>query len=249
MKILVVGGRRPRARALLAARPRPRRRPCRLRARQRGHRPTVRRPFQWIRPTPTPCWRWRAGAHRPDRRRPRGAPGRRDRRPLQCSRPADLRSHAGPRRSSRPARRSRRSSCSVTGVPTARYRVCATADEALAAVRRGEFGDAAGGQGRRPGRGQGRRRRRDRAPRPRRRSGPRWSIARSATPVARSSSRSASSAEVSFFVIADGEHVVPLVAAQDHKRHLRRRSRPQHRRDGRLRPERPLLTTRCAIAS
>ena len=104
-------------------------------------------------------------------------------------------------------------------VPTARYRVCGDADEALAAIRSGEFGDTlvvkadglAAGKGvvvaadaERGGSA---------------RCARRWSIARSAMPARASCSRSGSTGpEVSFFVIADGEHAVPLVAAQDHKR-------------------------------
>ena len=43
--------------------------------------------------------------------------------------------------------------------------------------------------------------------------------------------------EVSFFVIADGEHAVPLVAAQDHKRIFDDDRGPEHRRHGRVRAE------------
>ena len=104
------------------------------------------------------------------------------------------------------------------GVPTARYRVCSTADEALAAIRSGELGDAvvvkadglAGGKG---------------------------VVVADSRAQAEDAVRSAmidrafgdagqrlvleerlEGPEVSFFVIADGEFAVPLVAAQDHKR-------------------------------
>ena len=40
--------------------------------------------------------------------------------------------------------------------------------------------------------------------------------------------------EASFFALCDGEIAIPLVAAQDHKRVVRRRPGPQHRRHGRL---------------
>jgi phosphoribosylamine--glycine ligase len=103
-------------------------------------------------------------------------------------------------------------------VPTARYRVCTSADEAIAAIRSGAFGDAlvvkadglAGGKG--------------------------VVVAPDRT-TAESAVRSAmvdrsfgeagarvvldellEGPEVSFFVIADGEQFVPLLSAQDHKR-------------------------------
>jgi phosphoribosylamine--glycine ligase len=103
-------------------------------------------------------------------------------------------------------------------VPTARYRVCSSADEAIAAIRSGEFGEAlvvkadglAGGKG---------------------------VVVAPDRATAESAVRSAmvdrsfgdagarvvleellQGPEVSFFVIADGEHYVPLLSAQDHKR-------------------------------
>jgi phosphoribosylamine--glycine ligase len=104
------------------------------------------------------------------------------------------------------------------GVPTARYRVCSTADEALSAIRGGEFDDSmvvktdglAAGKG---------------------------VVVADTRVEAEDAVRAAmvdhafgeagarvvleerlSGPEVSFFVIADGEFAVPLVAAQDHKR-------------------------------
>ncbi len=103
-------------------------------------------------------------------------------------------------------------------VPTARYRVCATADDAIAAIRSGEFGDAlvvkadglAGGKG---------------------------VVVAPDRATAEYAVRSAmidrsfgdagarvvleeqlQGPEVSFFVIADGDDYVPLLSAQDHKR-------------------------------
>ena len=103
-------------------------------------------------------------------------------------------------------------------MPTAHYRVCVTADEALAAIRSGEFGDAlvvkadglAGGKGVvvAP----------DRAT---------AEAAVNAAMVDRSFGDAGArivleemltGPEVSFFVVADGEHYVPLLSAQDHKR-------------------------------
>jgi phosphoribosylamine--glycine ligase len=103
-------------------------------------------------------------------------------------------------------------------VPTAHYRVCATAAEALNAIRSGEFGDAlvvkadglAGGKG---------------------------VVVAPDRATAEAAVQSAmvdlsfgdagarvvleemlTGPEVSFFVVADGEHYVPLLSAQDHKR-------------------------------
>ncbi|HXG89419.1 MAG TPA: phosphoribosylamine--glycine ligase [Vicinamibacterales bacterium] len=103
-------------------------------------------------------------------------------------------------------------------VPTARYRVCSDADQALTAIRAGEFGDTlvvkadglAGGKG---------------------------VVVAETREDAEAAIRTVmverhygdagstvvleerlSGPEVSFFVIADGEFAVPLVAAQDHKR-------------------------------
>lgn len=103
-------------------------------------------------------------------------------------------------------------------VPTARYRVCTSADAAIAAIRSGEFGDAlvvkadglAGGKGVvvAP----------DRAT---------AEFAVRSAMVDRSFGDAGARVvleellqgpEVSFFVIADGEQYVPLLSAQDHKR-------------------------------
>ena len=103
-------------------------------------------------------------------------------------------------------------------VPTAHYRVCASAGEALAAIRSGEFGDAlvVKADGLAAGKGV---------------------IVAADRATAESAVRSAmvdrsfgdagarvvleemlQGPEVSFFVIADGERYVPLLSAQDHKR-------------------------------
>jgi phosphoribosylamine--glycine ligase len=103
-------------------------------------------------------------------------------------------------------------------VPTARYRVCATADDALTAIRSGEFGDAlvVKADGLAAGKGV---------------------VVAETRAEAEAAVRAAmvdfafgdaghrvvleerlEGPEVSFFVIADGEYAVPLVAAQDHKR-------------------------------
>lgn len=104
------------------------------------------------------------------------------------------------------------------GVPTARYRVCGDVDDALTAIRGGELGDAvvvkadglAGGKGVVVAH--------DHA---------QAEDAVRAAMIDRAFGDAGSrivleerleGPEVSFFVIADGEHAVPLVAAQDHKR-------------------------------
>ena len=103
-------------------------------------------------------------------------------------------------------------------VPTARYRVCATTEAAIAAIRSGEFGAAlvvkadglAGGKGVVV------------APDP----ATAEAAVRSAMDDRRFGDAGArvvleellQGPEVSVFVIADGEHYVPLLSAQDHKR-------------------------------
>ena len=103
-------------------------------------------------------------------------------------------------------------------VPTARYRVSATADEAVAAIRSGEFGDSlvVKADGLAAGKGV---------------------VVAETRAEAEAAIHSAmvdfafgdaghrvvleerlEGPEVSFFVIADGEYAVPLVTAQDHKR-------------------------------
>lgn len=104
------------------------------------------------------------------------------------------------------------------GVPTARYRVCATAEDALSAIRRGEFGDSlvVKADGLAAGKGVVVAETRAQAER-----------AVLAAMVDHAFGEAGSRVvleerlegpEVSFFVIADGEYAVPLVAAQDHKR-------------------------------
>ena len=103
-------------------------------------------------------------------------------------------------------------------VPTARYRVSTSADAAIAAIRAGEFGDAlvVKADGLAAGKGVV--------------VAPDRATAESAVRAAMVD-RSFGDAgarvvleellqgpEVSFFVIADGEHYVPLLSAQDHKR-------------------------------
>jgi phosphoribosylamine--glycine ligase len=104
------------------------------------------------------------------------------------------------------------------GVPTARYRVCASADEATSAIRSGEFGDSlvvkadglAGGKGVVVA--------------------PDLATAEAAVRAAMvdlsfgaAGSRIVleemlTGPEVSFFVVADGADYLPLLSAQDHKR-------------------------------
>ena len=104
------------------------------------------------------------------------------------------------------------------GVPTARYRVCGAADEALAAIRGGEFGDAlvVKADGLAAGKGVVVADDRTQA-----------EDAVRAAMIDRTFGDAGSRVvleerlegpEVSFFVVADGEYAVPLVAAQDHKR-------------------------------
>ena len=103
-------------------------------------------------------------------------------------------------------------------VPTARYRVCANADDAIAAIRSGEFGEALVVKADGLAAGKGVVVAPDRATAE--------SAVRSAM-VDRSFGDAGARVvleellhgpEVSFFVIADGEDYVPLLSAQDHKR-------------------------------
>jgi phosphoribosylamine--glycine ligase len=103
-------------------------------------------------------------------------------------------------------------------VPTARYRVCGTADVALSAIRSGEFGESlvvkadglAAGKGVVVG-----------ETRADAEDAVRAAMVEHAFGDAGSRvvlEERLQGPEVSFFVIADGEFAVPLVAAQDHKR-------------------------------
>ena len=103
-------------------------------------------------------------------------------------------------------------------VPTARYRVCGDAETALRSIRSGEFGDSVvvKADGLAAGKGVVVAESRAEA-----------EAAVVAAMVDRAFGEAGSrivleerieGPEVSFFVIADGEHIVPLVAAQDHKR-------------------------------
>lgn len=104
------------------------------------------------------------------------------------------------------------------GVPTARYRVCASATAALSAIRSGEFGDALVVKADGLAAGKGVVVAPDRAT---------AEAAVEAAMVDKSFGDAGSRVvleelltgpEVSFFVVANGEHYVPLLSAQDHKR-------------------------------
>jgi phosphoribosylamine--glycine ligase len=104
------------------------------------------------------------------------------------------------------------------GVPTAAYRVCASADAALSAIRSGEFGDALVVKADGLAAGKGVVVAPDRAA---------AEAAVDAAMIDRSFGDAGSRVvleelltgpEVSFFVVADGERYVPLLSAQDHKR-------------------------------
>jgi phosphoribosylamine--glycine ligase len=103
-------------------------------------------------------------------------------------------------------------------VPTARYRVCTAADDALAAIRSGEFGDAlvVKADGLAAGKGV--------VVAPDRSSA---EAAVTAAMVDKAFGAAGASVvleemltgpELSFFVVANGESYVPLLSAQDHKR-------------------------------
>jgi len=104
------------------------------------------------------------------------------------------------------------------GIPTARYRVCTSADDALRSIRSGEFGDALVVKADGLAAGKGVVVATDR---------PMAEAAVTAAMVDKSFGAAGASVvleemlsgpEVSFFVVADGVHYVPLLSAQDHKR-------------------------------
>lgn len=104
------------------------------------------------------------------------------------------------------------------GVPTAKYRVCTSADEAIAAVRNGEFGDALVVKADGLAAGKGVVVAPDRAT---------AEAAIASAMIDKSFGEAGSRVvleemltgpEVSFFVVANGEAYVPLLTAQDHKR-------------------------------
>jgi phosphoribosylamine--glycine ligase len=103
-------------------------------------------------------------------------------------------------------------------VPTARYRVCTSADEALRSIRSGEFGNALVVKADGLAAGKGVVVATDRAT---------AEQAVTAAMIDRTFGSAGASVvleelltgpEVSFFVVANGEHYVPLLSAQDHKR-------------------------------
>jgi phosphoribosylamine--glycine ligase len=103
-------------------------------------------------------------------------------------------------------------------VPTARYRVCTSAEEALRSIRSGEFGNALVVKADGLAAGKGVVVATDRAM---------AEAAVTAAMIDKIFGAAGASVvleelltgpEVSFFVVADGEHYVPLLSAQDHKR-------------------------------
>lgn len=106
------------------------------------------------------------------------------------------------------------------GVPTARYRVCTSANEALAAIARGELGEApvVKADGLASGKGVIVPRSREEAEQAVRAAMIDGAFGEAGRRVVLEERLSGE--EVSFFVIADGEHAVTLGAAQDYKRAL-----------------------------
>jgi phosphoribosylamine---glycine ligase len=104
------------------------------------------------------------------------------------------------------------------GVPTARYRVCDTAEEALSAIRSGEFGESlvVKADGLAAGKGVVVAETRAEAEDAVRVAMVEHAFGNAGSRVVLE--ERLEGPEVSFFVIADGEFAAPLVAAQDHKR-------------------------------
>jgi phosphoribosylamine--glycine ligase len=103
-------------------------------------------------------------------------------------------------------------------VPTARYRVCDTADDAVSAIGGGEFGDSlvVKADGLAAGKGVVVAETRSEAERAVRAAMIDHTFGDAGSRIVLE--ERLAGPEVSFFVIADGEFAVPLVAAQDHKR-------------------------------
>ena len=103
-------------------------------------------------------------------------------------------------------------------VPTARYRVCASAHEALRSIRSGEFGNALVVKADGLAAGKGVVVATDRAAAEQAVTAAMIDKAFGAAGASVVLEELLTGPEVSFFVVADGEHYVPLLSAQDHKR-------------------------------
>ena len=103
-------------------------------------------------------------------------------------------------------------------VPTARYRVCASADNALRAIRSGEFGDALVVKADGLAAGKGVVVAADRATAEQAVTAAMVDKAFGAAGACVVLEELLTGPEVSFFVVADGDAFVPLLSAQDHKR-------------------------------
>jgi phosphoribosylamine---glycine ligase len=103
-------------------------------------------------------------------------------------------------------------------VPTARYRVCASAEDALRAIRSGEFGDALVVKADGLAAGKGVVVADDRATAEQAVTAAMVDKAFGAAGASVVLEELLTGPEVSFFVVADGDAYVPLLSAQDHKR-------------------------------
>jgi len=103
-------------------------------------------------------------------------------------------------------------------VPTARYRVCASAEDALRAIRSGEFGDALVVKADGLAAGKGVVVAADRATAEQAVTAAMVDKAFGAAGTSVVLEELLTGPEVSFFVVADGDAYVPLLSAQDHKR-------------------------------
>ena len=104
------------------------------------------------------------------------------------------------------------------GVPTARYRVCTSADNALRSIRSGEFGDALVVKADGLAAGKGVVVATDRAMAEQAVGAAMVDKTFGAAGASVVLEEMLSGPEVSFFVVANGERYVPLLSAQDHKR-------------------------------
>ena len=212
---------------------------CHLRAWQLRHRPHRRPRCRSSSTIPTPCSALAEPAEvrtspssAPRRRWPPAWPTALPIRVVRCSAPR------GRPRNSRPARRSRRTSWRATACPTARYRVCHSADDALDVVRRRELGEAVVVKADGLAAGKGVVVAPDRDRRPKRPFEPRCSTGPLAMRARGSCSKSASPGPKSRTSSSPTESATGrCVTAQDHKRIFDGDRGPEHRRHGRLRAE------------
>ena len=192
----------------------------------------------------------RTRADRPHRGRSRSSAGARHRRSVRAHEAARSSARVTPRRSSRPARRSRKTSWRATACRPRAIASAATPTKRSPRSAAASLGDApvVKADGLAAGKGVvvAGHTRAKRKPR----FAPRWSIARSAMPAPRVVlEERLEGPEVSFFVDRRRRARRAAGRGAGSQAHLRRRPRPEHRRDGRVCAEPARRRRTCAIES